>query len=120
MFESFDPTPYQRAPRLDALGLLALGRALVETKPSEASDAIERAAEKLEHVLDEPDETVDARRRESSPVDFSAEMVLDGGADALWAVAYLLQYRPLRGAANDDAALGIAAGPAWCTVSLRR
>jgi hypothetical protein len=37
-------------------------------------------------VLDESDETVDARRRESSPVDFSAEMALDGGADALWAV----------------------------------
>lgn len=84
-FETFDPTPYQRAPLLDILNTLSLGRALLEVVPTEPPEVVEREAGKLEAVLDEGDEAVDARRRESIPVDMSGEVELDALVDGLWA-----------------------------------
>jgi hypothetical protein len=85
-FETFDPTPYQRAPRLNILKTLALGRALVQAMPEEPSEAVERTAASLERMLDEGDEAVDTRRQESVPVDLAAEVAFDGVADGLWGV----------------------------------
>lgn len=85
-FETFDPTPYQRAPRLNILRSLALGRALQKAKPRESSQTVERKAAVLARVLDEADAAVDARRRDSVPVDLAAETSFDAMTDALWAV----------------------------------
>jgi hypothetical protein len=84
-FETFDPTPYQRAPRGNVQGILALSRALVESKPADASEAVERTAGKLEQVIAEAESGLTARRRESAPADFSQEVELDGFADVMWA-----------------------------------
>lgn len=84
-FETFDPTPYQRAPLLTILNLLALGRALLEVVPEEAPEGVQRAARTLEAVLDEGDEAVDTRHQESVPVD-PGDVELDGVADGLWAM----------------------------------
>lgn len=85
-FESFDPTPYQRAPRLNILKSLALGRALLRAMPEDPSEAVERTAASLERVLEAGDEAVDTRRQESVPVDLAAEVAFDGLADGLWGV----------------------------------
>jgi len=85
-FETFDPTPYQRAPRLNILTALALGRALLESQPEEPSATVERKAAVLARVLDEADAAVDARRRDSVPLDLAGEISFDALTDALWAV----------------------------------
>lgn len=85
-FETFDPTPYQRAPRLNILRSLALGRALLQTKPEEPSQTVARKATMLTRALDEGDAAIDARRRDSVPVDIAGETSFDALTDALWAV----------------------------------
>jgi hypothetical protein len=83
-FDTFDPTPYQRAPRGNVQGILALSQALVESRPEGASEAVERMAAKLGVVIAETESGLTARRRESAPADFSQEVELDGFADVMW------------------------------------
>lgn len=85
-FETFDPTPYQRAPRINILKSLALGRALLQSLPPAPTDTVERTAANLERILDEADAAVDERRRESVPLDLASEVAFDSMADGLWAV----------------------------------
>ena len=85
-FETFDPTPYQRAPRLNILKSLALGRALLLATPEDPPETVSRTATDLESMLDEADEAVDKRRQESVPVDVAAEVSFDGCTDGLWGV----------------------------------
>lgn len=84
-FESFDPTPYQRAPRGDLRSILALARALAELAPRDDSDVIDRTATALDRMIIEAEDGLTVRRRESAPVDGSDAVVLDGCADTLWA-----------------------------------
>lgn len=83
-FDNFDPSYYQRIGRLDAIEALALGRALVELRPSDASPQLDRIAGKLEQLVSEGEDMLTARRRESAPADHSIEGVLDALADSLW------------------------------------
>lgn len=83
-FDNFDPSYYQRMGRLDAIEALALGRALVETRPIDASPQIDRIAERLDQLVSEGEDMLTARRRESAPIDHSMETVLDPLADSLW------------------------------------
>lgn len=85
-FETFDPTPYQRAPRLNILKSLALGRALLQAIPEDPPETVSRTATDLETILDEADAAVDKRRQESVPIDLGADVAFDGCADGLWAV----------------------------------
>lgn len=85
-FETFDPTPYQRAPRLNTLKSLALGRALLLAIPEDPPETVARTAQSLEAILDEADEAVDKRRQESVPFDAAAEVSFDGCTDGLWGV----------------------------------
>lgn len=82
--ELFDPTPYQRTPRLNLVGAVALARALLELRPTEAPSQLERIAGKLELLVAEAEASLTMRRRESAPADRSAELSLDSAADALW------------------------------------
>lgn len=84
-FETFDPTPYQRAPRGNVRGILSLSRSLAELAPRDRSDTIARTAVALDHVIAEVEDGLTVRRRESAPTDVSDELALDGCTDALWA-----------------------------------
>lgn len=83
-FESFDPSLYQRMGRLDVLEALALGRALLELCPKEQSPQLDRIATKLERIVAEGEAMLTTRRRESAPIDHSADLSLDALADSLW------------------------------------
>lgn len=83
-FDTFDPSYYQRTGRLDALEALALGRALMDTRPIDASPQVDRIADKLEQLVSEGEDMLTTRRRESAPVDHSMETVIDPLADFLW------------------------------------
>jgi hypothetical protein len=83
-FESFDPSNYQRMGRLDILEALALGRALSELCPRDASPQVDRIADKLEHLVSEGETMLTTRRRESAPTDHTMEVLLDALADSLW------------------------------------
>lgn len=83
-FENFDPTVYQRMGRLDAIEALALGRALMELCPKDASPQIDRIADKLDQLVSDGEAMLTTRRRESAPTDHSLEVVLDPLADSLW------------------------------------
>jgi hypothetical protein len=83
-FESFDPSNYQRMGRLDILEALALGRALIELCPRDASPQIDRISDKLEHLVSEGETMLTTRRRESAPTDHTMEVLLDALADSLW------------------------------------
>jgi hypothetical protein len=83
-FETFDPSPYQRTPRLSVMRALALGRALLELRPESGSSQLDRIADKLERLVSEGEATLTTRRRESIPADHAIEITLDGAADALW------------------------------------
>jgi hypothetical protein len=83
-FESFDPSVYQRMGRLDVLEALALGRALLELRPKDESPQLDRIAAKLEQLVSEGEAMLTARRRETAPVDHSADLLLDAWADSLW------------------------------------
>ncbi|MEX1366312.1 MAG: hypothetical protein AB1Z98_24520 [Nannocystaceae bacterium] len=85
-FESFDPTPYQRAPRGNVRGILSLARALAELAPRDESPTIDRTATALDQMIAEVEDGLTIRRRESAPTDPSDDLALDGSADALWAV----------------------------------
>ncbi|MCX4241867.1 hypothetical protein [Paraliomyxa miuraensis] len=84
-FETFDPSPYQRAPRGNVRSMLALARALAELAPRDESGVIERTANALVQVIEDAEEALTMRRRESVPVDLSYELALDACTDALWA-----------------------------------
>jgi hypothetical protein len=83
-FETFDPSFYQRMGRIDALEALALGRALVEQRPRDASPQVDRIAGKLDGLVSEGEAMLTIRRRESIPLDHSFEVLLDALADSLW------------------------------------
>ncbi len=83
-FETFDPSFYQRMGRLDTLEALALGRALLELRPEDASSQIDRIADKLEGIVLEGEAMLTTRHRESAPTDHSSEVLLDAVADSLW------------------------------------
>jgi hypothetical protein len=83
-FESFDPSYYQRMGRLDILEALALGRALLELCPQDASPQVDRIAGKLERLVSEGESMLTTRRRESAPTDHTVEVLLDMLADSLW------------------------------------
>jgi hypothetical protein len=83
-FETFDSSNYQRMGRLDVIEALALGRALLELCPRDASPQIDRIVSKLEQHVAEGEAMLTTRRRESAPTDYSVEMSLDGLADSLW------------------------------------
>jgi hypothetical protein len=83
-FENFEPSLYQRMGRLDVLEALALGRALVELRPEDQSPQLDRIADKLERLVSEGEAMLTIRRRESVPMDHSADLSLDALADSLW------------------------------------
>jgi len=83
-FETFDPAPYQRVPRLTVEGALALARALMQIRPKGASE-LDRVAGKLVELIAEVEVALTVRRREAAPVDYTMEVELDGVTDALWA-----------------------------------
>lgn len=83
-FESFDPTPYQRAPRGNLRSIVSLSTALAEHAPRDVADTVDRSVAGLEEVIAEAEEGLTVRQRETAPVDFSHELEVDGGADALW------------------------------------
>lgn len=85
-FETFDSTPYQRAPRLNLVGALALGRALVELRPDQAPPQLHRIAGKLELLIAEAEASLTTRRRESAPAYRTHELSLDNAADSLWSM----------------------------------
>lgn len=85
-FETFDPTPYQRAPRGNLRAILSLTRSLSELAPRSENDTIERTATGLDEVIAEVEDGLIRRRRESAPTDPSDDLALDGCADALWGV----------------------------------
>lgn len=100
-FESFDPTPYQRAPRINLVKSIALGRALLAVGPAEPPELVRRAAAKLGAVLDEADGAVDERLGESLPTEPSGDVALDGLADGLWA-ALRNRLEAIAGLDRDD------------------
>lgn len=83
-FETFDPTPYQRAPRGNLEAILSLAGALVEHAPADVADTVDRSTASLEAIIAEAEDGLITRRRESAPIDVSHEVELDGGADVLW------------------------------------
>ena len=83
-FETFDSTPYQRAPRGNLEAIVSLAGALVEHAPTGVADTVDRSAASLEAVITEAEDGLATRRRESAPVDVSRELELDAGADVLW------------------------------------
>jgi len=83
-FETFDPSLYQRMGRLDAVEALALGRALIELCPKDASPQVDRIADKLDRLVSEGETMLTTRRRESIPMDLSLEVLFDALADSLW------------------------------------
>jgi hypothetical protein len=83
-FETFDPAPYQRAPRGNVRGIISVSQALVECSPEEATEAVGRSVAKLEQTIEEAEDGLAARRRELAPADFSQELEIDGLADAMW------------------------------------
>lgn len=84
-FETFDPTPYQRAPRGNVRGILSLARSLAELAPRGESVTVARTVGALDQVIAEVEEGLTIRRRESVPTDPTDDLALDGCADALWA-----------------------------------
>lgn len=85
-FESFDSTPYQRAPRGSIRAILPLARSLAELAPRDEAPVIERTATALDRVIAEVEDGLTIRRRESVPTDSADDLAVDGCADALWAV----------------------------------
>lgn len=83
-FETFDSTPYLRAPRGNIRGIVSLSRALVARAPKGASDAIDRTTAKLEDAIEEAERGLTERIRELTPEDFSRQVELDGFADVMW------------------------------------
>jgi hypothetical protein len=83
-FESFDPSFYLRIGRLDVVEALALGRALLELCPKDQSPQLDRIAVRLERLVSEGETMLTVRRRETAPVDHSADLLLDALADSLW------------------------------------
>lgn len=83
-FETFDPSLYQRIGRPDVLEALALSRALLEQRPTDASSQIDRIADKLEQVVSDGEVMLTMRRREAAPTDHFSEVLLDALTDSLW------------------------------------
>ena len=82
-FETFDPTPYQRVPRLTVEGALALAKALLAAKPADATE-LSRVADKLQRLVDEVDGAIASQKSEAMPIDYTMQVELDGVTDALW------------------------------------
>jgi hypothetical protein len=85
-FETFDPTPYQRAPRGNVRGILSLARSLAELAPRDQNETVARTADGLDEVIAVVADGLTIRRRESVPTDLSDGLAVDGCADTLWAV----------------------------------
>lgn len=119
-FESFDPTPYQRAPRGNLRSIVSLAAALVEHAPRDASDTVDRTTGNLQETIAEAEQGLTVRSRESAPADFSHELVLDGGADALWgALRSGLEARAALGHAGIAAVLATQSKRSPVAVALR-
>lgn len=83
-FETFDLTPYQRAPRGNVRALISVARALAELAPRDDAKSVERTAAGLEAVIAEAEDGLAARHIESVPTDGSEDTELDGCVDTLW------------------------------------
>lgn len=83
-FATFDPTPYQRTPRLSIEGAIALGRALMNARPEKPPAHVARAADRLEALIAEGEAALTVRRREQAPIDASDDVAFDTAVDGLW------------------------------------
>lgn len=84
VFQTFDPTPYQRTPRLDIFGALALARALLELRLRDPPPQIDRFADTLERLVTKTEDAVTARRRDKAQSGPWSDASLAVGAKLLW------------------------------------
>jgi hypothetical protein len=83
-FIHFDPTPYLNAPQLPLQTLPALCAALSSRMPDEAPPYVEQAEAAMTETVEEAQEAMVVRLRETSQATLSFDLALDNGVDGVW------------------------------------